>query len=224
MRVRELMTPEVVTVRTDTPFQEIVRAMSGHGVSGLPVVTDGQVVGVVSEGDLLVKADRANRVRIHVPRQNLVDVDEECLRRLQGTVAGELMSAPAVTVDADADLRLAARLLSSHDISRLPVTSDGELVGILTRADVIRSFLRSDEDIREEIEREVLASRVLADTDAVEVDVLDGVVTLKGSVARASTARLIGVHVDRLHGVVRLNNELTHGVESQPVEGKVTAS
>lgn len=224
MRVREMMTTEVVFVRTDTPLQEIVRAMSEHGVSGLPVVTDGQVVGVVSEGDLLVKADRAHRVRIHVPRSGLIDVDKEYLRRLQGTVAGELMSTPAVTVDAEADLKLAARLLSSHDISRLPVTRDGELVGILTRADVIRSLLRSDGDIREEIERDVLASKVLADTDAVEVHVLDGVVTLKGSVARASTARLIGAHVDRLHGVVRLNDELTYRVESQPVQGRVTAS
>jgi len=207
MNVRDAMTKDVVTVRTNAPFRRIVELMSEHRVSGLPVVDGlGHVLGVVTEGDLVVKGHRGSPVlfRSRLPSGRGT---REYARRVEGAVAGELMSAPAITVDEAADLRVAARLLSLHAVRRVPVTRAGKLAGILSRADVLKVFLRPDEDLRREI-AEILDRKIVAGTRHVEVEVADGVVTLRGSVERRSTALVIGFHGDRVDGVTRVDNEL----------------
>jgi CBS domain-containing protein len=210
MKVRELMTTEPIAVSTDTPVRRVVELMAEHHVSGLPVVVvDGTVVGVVSECDLVARADvGAGRVR-PAPRPGRPG----SVAAQDALVAGELMSSPAFVVDEDDEVRTAAGLLSRHDVKRLPVTRAGKLCGILSRGDVLRVFLRSDDDIKTEIEQDVLRHKVLDTAHDVHVDVAGGVVTLRGTVARRSTADVIRFHTMRIDGVVKVIDHLLHGAD-----------
>ena len=210
MKVRELMTVPPVSVTTDTPVRRIVELMAEHRVSGLPVVVaDGTVVGVVSEGDLVVRADALGHHRwtsVHQGRFAAV-------KPRDALVAGEVMTSPAYTIDENDELRLAARLLSRQRIKRLPVTREGKLCGVISRSDVMRVFLRPDSDIRSEIENDILKNKVLDTAHDVHVDVHDGVVTLRGTVVRRTTADVIRFHVARVDGVTDVVDHMLHGVD-----------
>jgi len=123
------------------------------------------------------------------------------------------MTAPAYTVDADSDLRVAARMMTLHGIRRLPVTTRGRLVGVLTRGDVLNVFLRPDAEIEREIRQDVLARKVLEETPNLIVQVIDGVVYLRGTVRCRSTAQVIAFHIDRLDGVAKIVNELAYEID-----------
>jgi CBS domain-containing protein len=197
-RVREVMTTEVATVGEGAPFKQIVRVLAKHRVSALPVLdADGRVVGVVSEADLLHKEEfpaappaRGRRAPRRPPAARA---------KAAAATAGELMTAPAVTVGAEATVAEAARLLERHGIKRLPVVDDaGRLVGIASRADLLRVFLRADEDIRREVLEDVLLHTMWVDPDEFTVEVRDGVVTLAGPLDFRS---LIPIAVRLVHGV-----------------------
>jgi CBS-domain-containing membrane protein len=206
MKVSDVMTTDVVSVRTNTPFRTIVRLLDETGCSGLPVVDETRrVVGMVSSADLVVKSHRANDVGIGAPAEHR--------RRAEGLVAGDLMSTPAVTIDAETDLRVAARVMTLHRIRRVVVTRRRELAGIITRGDVLKSFFRADADIEREIKQVILGHKVAEEAPGVLVSVEDGVVYLRGTVKRRSTARVIGFHVDRLDGVTKVVNELSYDVD-----------
>jgi len=208
MKVRDVMTGDPLTVRTDTPFKDIVRTMDRHCVSGLPVVDDaGRVLGIVTTADLMFKEHRPDHAIVRSPGARSSTARAERLRRVHGCVAGELMSTPAVRVDADADLRIGARLLSRHGIARLAVTSRGKIVGMLSRGDVLKAFMRSDADLRREIET-TLRHDVASDTSGVKVAIDDGVVRLTGSVELASTKHTIHFHVERVDGVTRVIDDV----------------
>ena len=216
MKVRDVMTADAVTVRTDTPFRTLVEIIEERGISGLPVIDEmGRVLGMVTSGDLVVKGHRAHHVHIHTPTASADEVGEHD-RRAQGTCAGALMTTPAVTIDADADVRSAARLMTLHGIRRVAVTTEGVLVGMLTRGDVLKVFLRPDEDIEWEIKHHL--ARVHADVPELEVSVVAGVVRLAGNVRRRSVANLIAFHADRCDGVVRVDDELVFDIDDlEPV-------
>ncbi|MDQ0989166.1 CBS domain-containing protein [Streptomyces sp. V3I7] len=168
--VNDVMTRRVIALRTGAAFKDIVRTMRRRRVSALPVLDhDGRVVGVVSEADLLRKEEY--RDAAFAPD------------KARAVTAGELMTAPPVTVHPGATVAQAARVMARSGVKRLPVVGpDGELEGIVSRSDLLKVFLRDDADIAEEVRREVV-ERLFADTPAqIEVDVRDGVVTLSGRV------------------------------------------
>jgi CBS domain-containing protein len=150
MIASDLMTPHVLTVRPDTPVGEIVRLLTDHSISGVPVVDDsGRVVGIVTESDLIVR-----HARVHfpvylpllgevIPLGNLRHLREE-LRRALGVTAGDVMSTPVRTVDVDTPLEDVVTLLVDRKLGRVPVLQDGELVGIITRADIVRLIAREE--------------------------------------------------------------------------------
>ncbi len=213
MKVREVMSMAPVAIRTGTPFKDIVALLSEHEVSGLPVVDDHQhVVGVVTTADLLFKEHRPDHAVVRSPSARPERGRAERERRIHGCVAGELMSSPAVTVDADADLRVGARLLSRHGIARVPVTSSGRLVGVLSRSDVLKAFTQTDGEILANVER-VLHKLIPCDTSDVHVAVLDGVVRITGHVECVSTKQTINFHVERIDGITRVDNELTFSLD-----------
>lgn len=201
--VENLMTRDVVSVLPDATFKEIATELTRHDVSAVPVTDTGhRVVGVVSEADLLRRFQPParrwwrRRTREHT------------------TVAAALMSAPAVTVGADADVVTAARLLGTHRIKRLPVVdAEGRLAGIVSRHDLVGVFVRPDEDIREEIRQDVVLHGMWLDPAQVGVDVRDGVVTLRGRLERASSTTVLGKLAGRVDGVVDVVNELTYQVD-----------
>ncbi|MGW1809749.1 CBS domain-containing protein [Streptomyces sp. NPDC002078] len=178
--VTDVMTHRVVALRAGAAFKDIVKVMREWQVSALPVLDDaGRVVGVVSEGDLLAKEEHwGGDIGRYGEARHLAEA-----RKADAVTAGQLMTAPAVTVAADATLAHAARLMARTRVKRLPVVGrDGTLRGIVSRSDLLKVFLRDDEEIAEEVGREVVVRLFGPRAATVRVEVRDGVVTLAGRV------------------------------------------
>jgi CBS-domain-containing membrane protein len=197
-RVRDVMTRDVVTVDEHTPCKEITQLLADCRISAVPVLdSDGRVVGVVSEADLLLKEEYPEGP----PTSWLLEGRRrrELRAKAAGVTAVELMTAPAITVGPDASLAEAARLLHRHQIKRLPVLDPaGPLLGVVGRADLLKVFLRSDDQIAQEVRQDVLRRAMWVDPDTIGVEVRDGAVTLTGQLERRS---LIPIAVSLVHGV-----------------------
>jgi len=179
-RVSDVMTTTVVTVDRITPYQDIDRLLTRHRISGVPVLKMGrEVVGVVSETDLLAAEDETRRqARMAASMGRRWHLRKQPQVRL---TADALMTSPAVTIGPDATIPAAARLMNTHHITRLPVIDEkGKLIGIVGRRDLLSVFLRPDADISHDA-RQVLDELPLADPKEVIADVRHGVVTLAGS-------------------------------------------
>jgi CBS domain-containing protein len=206
--VDDVMTPDVITVREDAPYREIVDTLIEARVSAVPVVDDDRrVVGVVSEADLLHKielVDDDRERRIFVSRRQ-----RDARSKAQGAVARDLMSSPAITVVARTTLPAAARMMDREQVKRLPVTDDlGRLIGIVTRSDLLQVYLRPDAAIRREVMEEVLGHTLWVEPGDVVVQVSGGVVTLTGSTDRWSTAQLAVKLTRYVAGVVDVTDRL----------------
>jgi CBS domain-containing protein len=209
-KVRNVMTSTVVAVRERADYKEIVDALVEYGVSAVPVLDgDDRVVGVVSEADLLPKVEFAD----DDPRGRLFERTRRRTARAKaaGETAAELMSSPAVTIGPDDSIVDAARLMETERVKRLPVIGDeGRLAGIVTRRDLLRLYLRPDPAIAADVMAEVFGKALGTVPPEVRVTVVDGVVTLSGSVDRHSVA-LLAVQLTRaVTGVVDVVDELTY--------------
>jgi CBS-domain-containing membrane protein len=216
-RVRDVMTSEVVTVGEQASFKEVAATMAEHRVSALPVLdAEGRVAGIVSEADLLLKEEFAEGP---APGRLLQGRRQRAERaKAAGTTAAELMTAPTVTVGPDATVTEAARLLHRHGIKRLPVFDPaGPLLGIVSRADLLKVFLRSDNEIAQEVRQDVLVRAMWVSPDSVTVQVDDGVVTLTGQLERWSLIPIIVGLVHGLDGVVDVVDQLTFEVDDSPI-------
>lgn len=206
--VGDLMTSSVVRVPADAPFKAVVKLLSEHDITAVPVVDDGdRPVGVVSEADLLRRQSGRPDPAGLLPAPGPVSAG----RARAATSAAGLMSSPAVVARPEWTVVQAARVMDTRGIKRLPVVDEtGRLVGIVSRADLLRVFLRRDRAIREEISGEVLA-RTLGITPAeVQVDVTDGQVTLHGTVERVSLIPVVLRLCQGVDGVVRVTEDLDY--------------
>lgn len=218
--VKDVMTRDVVTFLPDTPFHEITRTLAERGISGAPVLgANGSVIGVVSETDVLRKeefkasSDQRPRFESHERR--------EARERAKGRTAEEIMNKPAICVPQDATVAEAVRLMTQHGVKRLPVvTGDGALAGIVTRGDLMRVFLRSDEEIRDEVVNEVLRRYLWQDVKLVEVDVNDGVVTLRGTFDVRSLVPIAERLTGSVEGVIGVVNELSYEQDDTTAEAR----
>lgn len=229
-KVRNVMSTDVVTVREGTPFKDVVRALSGRDVSAAPVVdAERRVLGVVSEADLLIKQGTQE---VEFAR-SLASwwSGRRNLRRAVATTAGTLMTKPAVTVTDNATVAGAARLMTQHNVKRLPVVDgDGRLVGIVSRKDVLTVFLRKDEDIRDDIVERVFEHGlgIAVNPATVTVDVHDGEVTLTGQLELKSQISLVEDMTRHVDGVVDVTVSLsyrhddTHGHLPDPMTIDIT--
>ncbi|MGD3112745.1 CBS domain-containing protein [Streptomyces sp. YGL11-2] len=204
--VSDVMTRPVAAVDRRARFKEIVETLQRWQVSALPVVSaERRVVGVVSEADLLPKEGFREADPDRLARLRLFDD----VRRAEAVTAGELMSSPAVTVHADATLAQAARTMARASVKRLPVVDgDGLLVGIVSRADLLKVFLRSDEDLAREVRR-VLGQLFAAPAKDLQVAVADGVVTLSGHFRDRSLVPVVARLVRGIEGVVDVEFDVT---------------
>jgi len=208
--VGDVMTREVVTVGPETDFKTCVDLLRINGVSALPVVEGGYVLGMVSEHDLLLKEeDRGSGA--HLRRREL--------NQARGRTAGDVMHSPALCVGLGASLTEAARLMHRRAVKRLPVLdARGKLVGIVSRHDLLKTYLRSDESIRREIRVEVLQKEMWIDNLAMDVDVKDGVVALVGEVETKSLADLVTRMVGSVEGVVGVDSRLAFRLDDTHVK------
>ena len=209
-RVEQLMSSTVVTVTPETPLSDVAALLVRHGISGMPVVVDEQVVGVVSEADILAK-ERGEQTREEDRFLAwLLRHDTDQLReKIAARTAGEAMSTPAITIEFWRSPSSAAALMLARGVKRLPVTRHGRLVGIVTRGDLVRAFARSDDAIAEDIRTGVILHAFWMTPNDVDVEVEGGEVTLRGVVeSEAVRDALLGA-VRRVPGVVAVTPQLT---------------
>ncbi|SEG94611.1 BON domain-containing protein [Thermomonospora echinospora] len=204
-RVKDVMTHDVVAIGAVTPYSEVLKAMAAHGVGALPVIDERlRVIGIITESDLLFEEHPAP-----------VSPDEPWRRhehaKAEATTAMGLMTSPVIAVTEEAPAARAARVLSEYGINQVPVTEpDGTLVGIVARSDLLRVFLRPDQEIHDEVTREALAHVLRQDSDEVTVTVCDGVVGLHGRVRAAGLVPVAVRLALSVEGVVDVVAELDY--------------
>jgi CBS domain-containing protein len=217
-KVQDVMTRSVVSVSESAPFKEIVKLMEFHGVSALPVVdATGRVVGVVSEADLILKEayqlSGDGEGRLFEGRRRRVERSKAA-----ALLAADLMTAPAVTVKATATLPVAARLMGERDIKRLPVVDEeGRIVGIVSRVDLLRVFLRPDGEIKDEVQHGVIERTLWMDPDTIRITVEDGVVSIEGIVEQRSLIPIVVGLIHGVDGVVGVECRLSYEVDDVSV-------
>jgi CBS domain-containing protein len=222
MLVRDMMTTTVVTATPETPLKEVARRMVERAVSGIPVVeADGRVIGVVSEADFLVKERGAEAIH----RRPLAWLFGEsratrhAIEKVEAVVARDAMTSPAITIAADRSVRDAADLMIERRVNRLPVVDEaGGLVGIVTRADIVRAFVRPDQELARVIRTDILERSLWIDPHEIELSVSRGIVSVKGALDRRSTAEVLEELIGRVDGVVAVDADLTWRLDDSKVE------
>ncbi len=207
------MTTRVIWVKKDATFREMATALHEHRVSAFPVVDDDQkVIGVVSEADMLNKEaldDEPGMISGILRRRDQA--------KARGVTAGDLMTTAVVAVRPDDTVEHAAKLMYDRRVKRLPVTDEnGRLVGIISRADVLSVFDRTDHDIYQEITNEVILGGFLANPSAFQVTVKDGIVTLAGRPETNQTGHDIVRRVRHVPGVVAVRDRLNYPPPERP--------
>jgi CBS domain-containing protein len=192
MKIKEIMTPDVIAVGPETPIHHAARLMADHGVSGLPVVDDhGSVVGIVSEGDLILRQKAPGRTAWW---RVFFDDGERLAREYQkahGSTVAEVMTRAVISASPDLPMESAALILDQHRIRRLPVVSHGRLVGIVSRGDLVKALATAP--AREETPhpdaqlvrtmKDRLAREPWVSNLGIVIQANDGVLTLWGVVA-----------------------------------------
>lgn len=216
--VATLMTPSPLTVTPSTPLKDVAELLSQHGISGVPVVEKDSLVGVVSETDIVAKERgpvvKRGRVAMwfgRAPKQAVRD-------RYEARTAGQAMTSPAITIESWQTASDAVANMLDRDIDRLPVLQDGKLVGIVTRADLVRAFTRSDDEIERDIREEVLLRTFWIPDHDIRVTVRNGEVALAGVVESELVGELLAEATRRVPGVVAVQTKL----HAQPAPSDVT--
>jgi CBS domain-containing protein len=221
-RVRDLMTKSVVTVDRLTPYSEIVHLLTARRISGVPVLMMGRhVAGVVSEADLLAaEHGDAREARIEAQTGTGRHLPWHRPQR-QGLTAGALMTSTAITINPDATLPRAARVMTTHRVRRLPVIdADGKLMGIVSRRDLLSVFLRPDIEVADDV-RELLDDLLPFDPASVTATVKDGVVVLTGGPGSPQDRELIPAVIRLIwdvDGVIDVDNRLGQPVADRSGE------
>jgi CBS domain-containing protein len=221
LTIRDVMTAPVFTVRPETPLKEVARLLIDNSVSGVPVVdAGGAVLGVVSEADFLVKEQGAAEVR-HRRLAGLLGESTETRHQLDvvaARTAGEAMTAPAITIESRRSIREAAAVMTHERVNRLPVLEHDQLVGIVTRADLVRAYLRSDQELVDTIRKDVLLGILWLDPAAFEVAVTNGEAAISGHVERRSTAEIIEETVRMVPGVVTVDARISWALDDRDLK------
>ena len=208
LTIRDVMVRTVVTAGPRTLLKDVAQSLVDHRISGMPVVdADGAVLGVVSEADVLLKEGGAAAIQ----HRSLARVRGESpetraqLAKVAATTAGEAMTAPPITIGPDGSVAEAAALMVGRRVNRLPVVEDGRLVGIVSRADLVRAFIRSDDELARTIREDVLLRVLWLDPTLFTVEVVDGVAGVSGRVERRSTVEMIERCISLVPGIVTVN-------------------
>jgi CBS domain-containing protein len=210
--VRDVMTADPATVTPATPVKDLAGILVGQRIAALPVLTpNGRVAGLVTETDLV----RKEQLQRDPEGQHSGHLNYRTRRDIAtAETAGELMSTHPVTVRAGATAAEAARLMDRHQAACLLVTDDGgKLLGVVSPRNLLRVFLRPDEEIKAEVTGEVLARYLGTNPALVQVDVTDGVVRLTGELERKSMLESLLPAVRAVEGVVDVEGQLGYAFD-----------
>ena len=220
MLAKELMTTDVITVRSDTTVKDVAQIMLSHRISAVPVTDDqGRLIGIVSEGDLLRRTETGTD-RKHSWWLDLIASPEERARefvKTHATKAGDVMTPRPITVTPDTHIAEIAALLEEKRIKRVPVVADGTVIGIVSRADLLRGLatakLESATTTGDETIRLAVAKRLRDEAGVrdwlMNVTVSDGVVHMWGGVRSEAERRAAHVAAETTPGVREVDDHLT---------------
>jgi CBS domain-containing protein len=226
MRALDVMTTNVVSVKPDMTVREAAKVLVDHGISGVPVIdaeTD-SVVGVLSEGDLLHRAELGTheRRRSWWLDRFSANRDAEDYVKAHGAKVADVMTRDVVSVDVDTPLSEVANILETRRIKRVPVTKDGKLVGIVSRANLVQALASAPEEPVADIEptdreiRAALMGEMAGHPWAFvgqNVVVSEGVIHLWGVYRSAEAVQAVRVAAERIPGVKRVEDH----TESYPI-------
>jgi CBS domain-containing protein len=214
LKAKDIMSTPVIGVPWDASVPDIVGTMRRHGISGVPVLNEfGLLCGVVTEANILEKEAGPGGLSELSYRR---DRSDPAVERQSGARADELMVRNVVTATADEPVREIARTMVRCGINRVPIVEGENIVGIVTRADILALFDRSPAELLAET-RSVLRDDLRIDPDRLEILVVDGVVQIRGVIADAEDIRLIQTFVGRIDGVSRVETSGLHTSESTGV-------
>jgi CBS domain-containing protein len=214
--VSDVMTVGVVSAHEQAGFKVIVASLVRNRISAVPVIDDDRkVIGVVSESDLLARvvAEPDRTSVIGHPRHGRRERPE----RIYGETASSLMTTPAVTTTPDCTIADAARLAAKARVRRLPVVdTDDVLLGIVTRADLLRVFLEDDAEIHTQILDDIIVRQMALGPSDVKVFVNEGIVTLRGELANRQMVQQLLESVHAIPAVVAVKSRLTSPADDAP--------
>jgi len=193
-RVRDVMATNVITIDLATPFKEVASVLVERRISGVPVLMrSGRLAGMVTEGDLLRARDRHVDTRRRWTGVLRYGTDRDRYARL---TAEQLMTSPPVTIHPDASIGAASDVMSLHRVRRLPVAgADGQLLGVVSRRDLLKVFLVPDEEIERQA-TELLAEIMPEDQPPITASVRGGILTLTGQLDAATPRARVGEAID----------------------------
>ena len=207
MQAKEIMSSPVLTVAPETPVRDAVQLMLGNHVSGLPVVdARGHLVGVITEADLLLKEVDPK------PPPPVVEWTGPWLwferwvgghRKAEGRTVGEVMTHHVITADEETPVHELAARMVRHQINRLPIVRGWEVVGIVTRADILKVFLRGDEDLAAEAQR--IAGNFIRPLEEARVAVQRGVLVLRGRLASPGRRATLLQQLEHIDGLIAID-------------------
>src|SRR5574341_2074323 len=223
MIAQDIMTTRVITVTPAAPLRDAVRLMLEHRISGLPVVDEsGRLVGIVTEADFLLK-----EVKPH-PQPPVLEWFGHSLwlerwlssaRKAEGQTVGDVMTHNVVTADEQTPVEELASRMTRFRVNRLPVVRDGAVVGIVTRADVLKVFLRPDDTLTLQCRR--LVGEFVLPTEEVGVDVERGVVRVRGRVSSPGRRNELLQRLWTVDGVIGLDDrDLVHAYPAHMLMGE----
>jgi CBS domain-containing protein len=223
MKIRELMTRKVLTIGPEAPIKDVAKILVTNRISGLPVCDiEGHVLGVISEGDILYKEYDPTEGHRGGP---LAWISSGSSRfpgytKSRALAARAAMTAPAITIAPHESVSEAARIMAGRGVNRLPVVKDDRLVGIVTRADLVRAFTRTDAELEREIEEDILERTLWIDEGRVDVAVTNGVVTLDGQLETRSDVQVLCRLAARVPGVSSVESTVRWSVDDTTHRGR----
>jgi CBS domain-containing protein len=229
MKASDVMTRNVLTVGRETSVANAIRLMLDNNISGLPVLDDGKVVGILTEGDLLRRSETGTEK--HRPRWLEILMGPGRMAgeyvRTHGRKVEEIMTTDLITVAGDTPLDEVVGLMERRRIKRVPVLDGDVLIGVVSRADLLRSLLqaiethhsekRGDDEILEQILAE-LANAAWVPRDGLSISVKDGVVDLNGVILEEKEREALRVVAENVPGVKAVEDHL---VWIEPMSGTV---
>jgi len=235
MRAFEFMTKDVVSVPPDMSVLEIAQLMTHKRISGLPVVApDGDVLGIVSEGDLLRRAEFGTE---ETPARwpAMLAQSHELARsfsKIHGHKAHDVMARPVVSVQHDAEINAVADTLARHGIKRVPVMKDGKLAGIVSRSDIVRALCQVKAPGGNDVHlgnglihkaiTDAMHGKPWLDTSYLNVSVNNGVVHLSGYVQSKDHSEAVRVLIEEIPGVSNVEQNVEVGIPKLTWDGRQT--